>query len=252
MKDPNIDRELPADVAILEGYTAGATIVQKFGMNTDVDAAEDIVDAGGDYKGFAVAAEALNIVSSSASDAAAGVGARTVLIEGLDVNYAAISETLTLNGTTPVVGTLEFFRVLRIRVLTAGTSLTNVGTLTLKQNVTTANVFSVMPIGFGVSQNTNYTVPAGKRFYMKHIDCCMNDTTANAGTMAIKVIPYLAASRTTLLVRPFAIATTKNFVTDPVGGILFEAKTDLVFRCLTVTNANAIIAVNWDGFLVDV
>lgn len=46
--------------------------------------------------------EALEVVSSSASDAAAGTGARTVRIAYIDADYALQSTVATLNGTTPV------------------------------------------------------------------------------------------------------------------------------------------------------
>lgn len=75
-----------------------------------------------------------SLVSSSASDASAGVGARTVLLTYYDQNLVGpYSETVTLNGTTPVntVATNVCF-IESIRVITVGSNGGNVGTLTLK------------------------------------------------------------------------------------------------------------------------
>jgi hypothetical protein len=37
-----------------------------------------------------------------------------------------------------------------------------------------------------------------------------------------------------------------------IGGVELAAKTDLVFRALSVQGASAIIKLNWDGYLLDV
>ena len=73
-----------------------------------------------------------SIASSSASDAAAGVGARTVRIDYLTTAGVALSETLTLNGVTPVntVAT-NICYIEHIVVLTVGSTGRNVGTITL-------------------------------------------------------------------------------------------------------------------------
>jgi hypothetical protein len=251
-QDPNKLIMLPQDIIVKLGGVRGAEIVQRYGLNGDVDAAEDIWDGGGDYTGFAVAAEILNIVSSDVGDDSAGIGARTVLIEGLDANYAALSETVIMDGTTPVVTVALFLRVFHVSVATAGTTKRNIGTITVKQNTTTTNVFCIMPATYSRCQSTNYTVPAGKKLLLTHFDATMNDQSANTAVMALKIIPYLAADRATLLVRPFGLSTTKNYADNILGGYVIEEKSDLVFRAISVQSASAIIKLNWDGYLLDI
>jgi hypothetical protein len=75
-----------------------------------------------------------SIASASTNDTAAGTGARTVKIEYLDQTGAGpFTETVTLNGTTYVntVATNICF-IEQITVLTAGSTGSNVGILTLK------------------------------------------------------------------------------------------------------------------------
>lgn len=71
-----------------------------------------------------------SINSTSASDAAAGTGARTVIINYLDVNFVLKSETVTLNGTAGVntVNTDIAF-IESIVVATVGSGGGNVGTI---------------------------------------------------------------------------------------------------------------------------
>lgn len=69
----------------------------------------------------------LDLTSSSANDAAAGTGARTVKVYGLDANYKFATETVTLNGQTAVTTTGTFYRVFGIQVITTGTGRKNAG-----------------------------------------------------------------------------------------------------------------------------
>lgn len=143
------------------------TTINIQGVNEDVDAGtEDVVEAGGTYVGQPViptqAAEALNIVSGSANDTAAGTGARTVKVEGLNSSGAWAEETFTMNGTTPVVSTSTWLRVIRAYIVAAGSGGTNAGAITIKHNTTTANIFCVIKAGRGQAANAVFTVPAGK------------------------------------------------------------------------------------------
>lgn len=78
-----------------------------------------------------------SIVSSSANDASAGTGARTVKITYYDntVN-GPFTETVTMNGTTPVNTVNTNIRFIeKIEVMTVGSTGANAGTISLKQNV---------------------------------------------------------------------------------------------------------------------
>lgn len=75
------------------------------------------------------AAYQLDISSSSANDTAAGTGARTIDVYGLDKDFNFIKETITLNGQTKVTTALSYRRVFEIVVVTAGTGFVNAGDL---------------------------------------------------------------------------------------------------------------------------
>lgn len=140
----------------LQSSYPGMTLLHKFGYNADVDAAEDIWDGGGDYP-WPAAAAATTVVSSAAADAAAGTGARTVKIIGLDANYLEVSETATLDGVTPVALSTAFLRVHRCQVLTAGSGGVNAGDIQIKHSST---VIAQISTGYGQTLMAVYTVPA--------------------------------------------------------------------------------------------
>jgi hypothetical protein len=115
---------------------------------------------------YATGGEALEILSTSANDTAAGTGARTVLVSGLDSTYTAQTEVVTLNGTSTVATVAtNWLSISNIVVLTSGSGETNAGVLTLR--VTSAgNVRATALAGNSRSFNSNYAVPATKTAFI--------------------------------------------------------------------------------------
>ncbi len=130
----------------------------KFGRNSDVDTGgADVYDVSTVTTYPWPAADATTtVVSSSADDAAAGTGARTVQIEGCDDNYQTVTQTATLNGLTPVTLATDLFRVWRVKVMTAGSGSTNAGDVDVKHSAT---VLARVSTGVGQSLMAIYTVP---------------------------------------------------------------------------------------------
>lgn len=129
-----------------------------------------------------------SIVSTSASDAAAGVGARTVKITYMDQTGAGpFTETITLNGTTAVntVGTNIAF-IERIDVLTVGTTGSNVGTINL-QTLVGGGGTTVWSIAVGDNQTNgvHHYVPVGKTCFVLLLE---GAATVTAGQLSINVL----------------------------------------------------------------
>ena len=156
-------------LAVAKGDFTGYTKVSKFGRNPSVKSADyETIWDGSNFYPWPTAAETLSVVSDDANDTSAGTGARTVEIEGLDSSWDVLTETVTMNGTTPVVTTGLFLRVYRARVVTAGSSGTNEGTITFT-NTTSSNVIAQISVdtsGFGQTLMACYTIPAGKTGYL--------------------------------------------------------------------------------------
>jgi hypothetical protein len=152
--------------AIASGRIPGHQRIFVAGHNPSVElpGPEDVWPGGGTYA-WKQAAGPMEIVSTSTSDAAAGAGARTVEIQGLDANYELLTQVVTLNGTTPVpIGSL--LRVNSAVVRTAGASEMNVGTLNVRDVGGAAVVRMIVEAGFSRPAQAIYTVPAGKTLFI--------------------------------------------------------------------------------------
>jgi hypothetical protein len=151
---------------ILTGSIPNSKQFRVSGYNGDVGTGrEDIWEAGGFYP-FPTVALQMKIVSSSANDTAAGTGARTALLVYLDASYNTQTETITLNGTTPVntVAT-NILRVQDLHVTTVGSTGSNVGSLTLT-NTAGSTTYSLMGPEINRARTAIYTVPAGYRAFI--------------------------------------------------------------------------------------
>ena len=151
-------------INIARGSVAQTSHINKFGYNTAVGTSfETVTDLGGDQY-YPTSAGIVSIVSDDANDDDGDTGARTVEIEGLDGNYNELVETVTLNGTGAVTTTASFYRVFRMRVLTAGTSGTNEGVITA--SIGGNNIARISAANGGQTLMAVYTIPAGCKGYL--------------------------------------------------------------------------------------
>lgn len=140
------------------GKVPGATAVYFNGNNpTPTSTFETAWDNSNLYTFLTTNMSSPTIVSSSANDAAAGTGARTVRIVGVDSTYTLKTEDVTLNGVSTVALTKNYMTINSIVVLTAGSGGTTAGNLTLAAGGTTHGFVLA-----GKSQSTSfiYCVPA--------------------------------------------------------------------------------------------
>lgn len=151
------------------GNVVGHSAVHKFGSNPSMTSGEwdTIWNAGGVYTGFnAVNAEIVSIVSTSALDTDGGTGLRHMMLYGLDSNGKEQQETVILNGLTPVISSLSYLRLDRLRGIDSGLLEYNQGDITARQSITTAVVFATMPAGYNTTMIACYTIPADKNGYL--------------------------------------------------------------------------------------
>lgn len=160
----------PFGLQVARGQIQGHSVVQVFGYNPDVDTSEESVWPADGVVPHPTVASVLKVSSSNANDTAAGTGARTVFIEGVDGDYNVVSETITLNGQTAVDTVNQYLYVNRFFVLTAGSGGKNAGNINAGTGVVTAGVPAVLYDLIGVGNNnrssSHYCVPAGFTGYM--------------------------------------------------------------------------------------
>jgi hypothetical protein len=134
---------------------------------------------------FATAAASADwtVVSTSASDAAAGTGARTLYIRGIDSAGDYLTETVILNGITPVAVVGTYKRVLEAYVATVGSGGVAVGTITILQ--TTVERHRIV-IGYDTLLTAAWYVPAGKVGLIDRWD--FNMASSNTGIAEAQLI----------------------------------------------------------------
>ena len=172
----------PFDLNVSRGLVTGHQYIFQFGQAATVTTQQSVWATTGTYA-FPTSAAVMKISSGSASDTAAGTGARTVFISGLDANYAPISETVALNGQTQVSTTNSYLRINDFYVLTCGSGATAAGIIYAGTGSATAGVpstvYSLMPTGYNAQTQAIYTVPAGYTAYISSYTFTSNCATAN-------------------------------------------------------------------------
>ena len=163
--------EIDFYLSVAKGDFTGYSNVSKFGINSTVGSGgfESIWEGSNAYP-WPTAAATLSVVSASANDASGGTGARTVEIQGLDSSWNLLTETITMNGLTPVVTTGSFLRVFRARVVTAGSLKSNAAEITMSSGGTTLAYITYDTIGMGQTLMAVYTIPNGKTGYIINLN----------------------------------------------------------------------------------
>lgn len=150
-----------------------------FGYNPDIDmnVEETVWSYGGLYVPLS-GPSTLSIVSSSALDTAAGTGARTISLTGVDAAFNQQIETVVLNGTTPVVTTTVWRGVNCTKVITAGTGATNAGTVTVSGSGG-GPVISSIPLGAAACKQVVYYTRDEHRLLLDYITLNMMRTNGS-------------------------------------------------------------------------
>ena len=203
----------PFELQVARGQITAHRSVVVFGYNPDVDTARVTVWPYTGIIPFPAAALQLKVSSSDANDTAAGTGARTVYVAGLDANYNEIEEIVTLNGQTAVLTTQSFLRVNNAYVATAGSGLSAAGDIYFGDGVVTAGVPATVydTIKFDYNQRItgSYTVPAGYTAYL-----VQGLFSAGQPGGSAQVVGRLLTIGTDGIRRAAAITTVNNGVAD--------------------------------------
>lgn len=202
---------------------------------------------GGSLYTFLATASILESVSDSALDTAAGTGARTILISGLDANFNQISEVVVLAGLTPVQSVNSYLRVNFVTTVTAGSTGVNQGSITVR--VTGGGTIqSIMRNGYGFAKSAIYTVPAGHTLLLTELSFgCAGTGGADSVTIAgTRISPTGLITVTqefpTGALVPITVALS-------VGATVSE-KTSFVMRITEVSGASIITYAEFGGILI--
>ncbi len=242
---------VPGRIIASAGFISGMTFGTKFGRNTDVDAAEDVVSMGGDYQGQPVTVdgdvlgveETFQVLSTDANDTALGSGAREITFECLSAEGDLVQDVLALNGTTPVNSAFSGIRSFRAFISKFGSSGTNEGTVDVRHTPSTSRIFAEILPGAGQSEVAVYTVPKG--FVGVFFDAEIKvDGNANA---VVDVSFRVRENGQNGYVRKNILRGTSSFQPPPDNAIFSVPElTDVKLRIESVSSANTDVAAQFN------
>jgi hypothetical protein len=222
----------PFDLQVSRGQIMGHQTLSLFGYQSSVTTTSIPVWENATTYTYPTSASTMTVVSTSASDDTSA----KILISGLDANFALISETIALNGTTGVTTVNSYLRINSLVMTSPGTSqTTNVGTITVKQS---SNTVAQINIGISKSQSTIYTVPAGYTFYLDlaEVNTSNSYTGSTIITYKVQAINNNTGVKLTVLQQPFVSIYTANRSSDPFA---YTEKTDIQWQLVTSTGTIA-------------
>lgn len=236
---------IPFGMRVALGREPGVSMIRKFGSNDDIQQSVETVWPEGGITTYRTTAIAMQISSDDATDTAAGDGARTVEIFGLDANYVEINETVILDGLTQVETTNLYLRVFRMIVRTDGSvgidangGIIYCGTglpspVTGKPSV----VHCLISAGEGQTEVAFYTIPAGKEGLLCHYYLSEDSVQSLRGTVYARPLGETWQNKFRSLQRdtPFDISL------DPICD-MFEEKTDIEMRGVVGASTSAVSA----------
>jgi hypothetical protein len=234
----------PFELQVARGQITMHKPLFKFGINGDVGTSVETVWAQGGTYVYPASATVMKISSSSADDAAAGTGARTISIAGLDANYNEISETVILNGQTEVNTVNSYLRISRMFVVTAGSGATAAGTIYAGTGTVTSGVpaviYGMIALNANQTQMAFWTVPAGYTLYLMGVYYSSGNSTANAWTNFQMIQRPLGG-----VFRQQSSTRTPgsgDFVLDLHTPVAFPEKTDIEIRAVASAGASNVSA----------
>jgi len=234
----------PFELQVARGQIDAHKALFKFGVNGDVGTSVETVWAQGGTYAYPAAATVMKISSSSADDASAGTGARSIAIFGLDANYNEISESVLLDGQTAVNTGNSYLRISRMYVTTAGSGATAAGTIYAGTGSVTsgvpATVYGMIALTANQTQMAFWTVPAGYTLYLMGVFFTSANSTANASTnFQLIQRPLGGVFRIQSSART---AGNGDFILDLHTPLAFTEKTDIEIRAIASAGASNVSA----------
>lgn len=228
------------NLEIARGNVPGMSFTRRFGKIQTIQAATpaDVwvygVTSGAETYTWSSSADIDSISSSSASDT------QQITIVGLDTNYAATTQTATLNGQTRVALTTSLIRVNNVYNNSATDLVGNVYvypntaiTAGVPDDVTKVRAY--VAAADNQSLQTMYTVPAGYTAYITGVEVSLINRKTAIAEMIVKTREYGSVFLNRLavnLANTGSSGRVKNFQIP----IKFTEKTDFIATGTVDTN----------------
>ena len=242
---PSAYASIPFETQVALGQFPRYQSNNKFGFNNAVGTSQEEIWNVGGIEAYLSTAETMNIVSTSTNDdgSPVGTGARTLTISGLNNDWLLVQETITLNGQTNVLTTNAYLRVFRMVVNTAGSTGSNVGTITATAS-TAATVHAQISPTDNQTLKINFSVPANKYALITYAE--LGTAKADDSQVRFKIRPFGEVFQTKRILNLFQnIVSFSGF--EP---ILVPPKSDITITALSISGGISVSA-NIDYYLID-
>lgn len=225
----------PFELQVARGQIAGHSTANIYGYQASIGTTFIPVWENATAYTYPVAATQMNLAGSSGDTA-------SILINGLDSDYRLISETVVLNGATPVTTVKSYLRINSMSV-TVGSATNPSGAVTLK-DLTNTTTYAKINAGVGRTQAAIFTVPAGYTYYLQRVNIYTSLNGNDYMTYQNKTISPTGVVQLTQQA-PFAIGyEALRIMPRP-----FTEKTDIQLMC-KVSNGTGAAAVSQEGYLI--
>jgi hypothetical protein len=225
------------NLMVAQGLYQNMNITIKDGLNDDVDTGsvpEDITNEGGIYAGFPTGAvEAGEIIVSGADT---GAVYYSYMATATDTDYTFASKAIAGAGTYALGHNV--FRSNFAYFVSSNPAVFNIGAITLRNTVTTTNVFWVIGVGFSQTYCAAYTVPFNSAVY---IDRFNGNMRGSATGSLDGYIWYRPSGESPRLRFPFELQYGQLYFDDTDYVIKIPALVDFIPR-ITVSSANNLSA----------
>lgn len=222
------------------------------GINDDIDTGtvpEDLTRSNGGQIFFPTTSSTLSVVSTSAQDAVGGTGSSVVLVEGLNDKWEEIVELVTLTGLTPVTTAQSFFRLNFVRVVSSGSSRSNVGNITFTHGAT---VMRTILATEGQAHALVYSTPVGHEFFLMSTRFSISRGTGT-GVAAVVNKTFTSTTNSIYLGTEIAFGDTTGFSANNDNAFArLPEKSDTWYTCTYVSANNSRLVGAIRGILVKI
>ena len=239
--DTTLVRPLDFNLMVAEGLYQNRALTIKDGINADIDTGstpEDVINQGGVYAGFPTGAvEAGEIVVAGADT---GTVWYSYLASSTDTDYVFASKAITGAGTYSLGHNI--WRCNFAYFVSSSPTAFNVGAITIRNTVTTTNIFVVIDIGFSQSFCSAYTVPFGSSVYIDRFTAGLKGSISGS---LDGYFWYRANGESPRLRFPFEVQNGTLYFDDMNYTVKIPSQVDFIPRVVTSSANNLGIKVSY-------
>ena len=160
----------------------------KFGYNAAVGTTAEAIHSLGGTINFPTSAQTVRIkAGGNAADDAAGDGARSIQVHGVDDSLNEIDEVIVTNGAdASLATTVKFWRVFRAQIVDVGLyGAANTAAITIENTTSTQELLEI-PAGLGQSQTSLVSTAANRPIIITSISLFVEATKVVTFDMFIR------------------------------------------------------------------